>query len=201
MFLENYKKFISYYGKNRRIKLVGFTVLSFIAGLLEFLGVALIYPFIMIIINPNFIDMSKYIHFENNITTGLMIGLGVLLIFVVKNIFIILTLFLQSKFTANWKQDILSLIMKYYLYAPYKNTMKISPQDKLYTLTALINNVIDNFVMRMLNLVTNIIIIFMVLLFLLITFPLSAVMTGIFAIISIYIQNKFLKSKTDKERH
>ena len=144
MFLENFKKFISYYGKDKCLKLVGFTILSFFAGTLEFLGVALIYPFIMLIIQPDFLDISKYIHIENGIVAGLLIGLTVLLIFLFKNTFIIFTLFLQSRFVANWKQDIISDIMEYYLYAPYKQTMKISPQDKLYTLTTLVNTVIDN---------------------------------------------------------
>lgn len=196
MFLENYRKFILYYGKNRRMKLAGFTIMSFVAGLLEFLGIALIYPFIMLIVQPNVINLSKYINLENNITTGLLIGLSVLVIFIIKNAFIILNLFLQSKFVANWKQDILHNIMKFYLFAPYKTTMQISPQDKLYTMTTLVNTVVDNFVMRILNLVTNIIIILMILLLLVIKFPIPAIITACFASITIVFQNKFFKLKT-----
>ena len=52
MYLENVRKFIKYFGQERKLKLAGFTFLSFIAGCLEFLGIALIYPFIMMIIRP-----------------------------------------------------------------------------------------------------------------------------------------------------
>ena len=55
MFLENYKKFILYYGKGRYAKLLGFAGLSLSAGLLELTGVALIYPFIIMIMTPDVI--------------------------------------------------------------------------------------------------------------------------------------------------
>ena len=62
MYLENFTKFLKYYGKGRYIKLCGFTGLSFIAGCLEFLGIALIYPFILLIIQPDMLpDTLKII--------------------------------------------------------------------------------------------------------------------------------------------
>ena len=74
MFFKNFQKFISYYGKGQYSKLAGFTIMSLIAGFLEFLGVALIYPFIMIIIKPEAVDITKFIHLDNNIVGGLILG-------------------------------------------------------------------------------------------------------------------------------
>lgn len=198
MFLENYKNFILYYGKGRYLKLVGFTVLSFIAGCLEFIGVALIYPFIMLIIQPDYVKLPHFIHLDNSLITGLCIGLLVLLIFVFKNFFIVMTLYLQSKFVAFWKQNICSKFMQYYLYAPYKDTMKISANSKLYTMTTLINTVIDNFIIRGLNLLTNAIIVTMVLALLLWKFPLPAIVTFSFVCITLFVQNKFFKKRTNE---
>ena len=53
MFLENFHKFIKYYGQGKALKLSNFIILSIIAGLLELVGIALIYPFILLIINPS----------------------------------------------------------------------------------------------------------------------------------------------------
>ena len=199
MFIENFKKFISYYGKKKKLKLIGFTIMSFIAGCLEFLGIALIYPFIMLIIQPESANyITKYIKINNSITGGLMIGLGVLLIFIIKNIFIIISQYLQGRFTANWKMSIYSKFMQYYLYAPYKTTMKTSPNDKLYTIGTLVSQVIDCFVLRILNLLTNVIIIFMVIILLLIKFLIPAIVTIIFVCISLYIQNKYFKTRTSE---
>ena len=98
MFLENFSKFLKYYGRGRYIRLCGFTGLSLIAGCLEFLGIALVYPFIMLIISPDTLPKTfKFIHLDNSLTNGLLIGLSVLVIFILKNLFIILNLYMQSK--------------------------------------------------------------------------------------------------------
>lgn len=199
MFLENLTNFLRYYGKGRYLKLAGFGVLSFIAGCFEFVGVALIYPFVMLIIQPEMVNISKYIHFikiDNSLTSGLFLGFSVLLIFIIKNLFIIFTQFIQSRFVMNWKLSIQKKYMEYYLYAPYKDTMKISVNDKLYTLNTLCGAAIDGFVVRILNLLTNIIIIFMVIALLMIKFLVPAIVTVVFVLVAIIFQNKYFKSRT-----
>ena len=195
MFIENLTKFLKYYGKGRYIKLVGFGILSFLAGCLEFLGVALIYPFILLIIQPDAINF-KYIHIDNNLTNGLLLGLVILLIFIFKNAFIIFTQYVQNIFVANWRLTMMKMYMEYFVYAPYKDTMKISANDKLYVLNVLCGSVIDGFVVRILNVTTNIIIMFMVILLLMIKFPVPALATVVFAVVTMVIQNKFFKKRT-----
>lgn len=196
MFLENLKKFLTYYGKNKYFKLTGFTFLSLCAGVLEFVGIALIYPFIMLIIQPDMVNISKYIKLENTMVSGLLIGLAVLLIFILKNAFIIFTQHVQFKFTSNWKQELVSKFMKFYIYAPYKMTMQTSANEKLYAIGTLCDQTIDCFVMRVLNLLTNVIIIFMVIALLLIKFPIPALITIVFVCVSVIIQNKYFKART-----
>ena len=136
MFLENFCKFIKYYGKGRYLKLVGFTGLSFIAGCLEFIGIALIYPFIILIIQPEKIQSFYFLKIDNSLKSGLLIGLLVLSIFIIKNAFIIFTQYIQNKFVCNWKQAIVNKFMHYYIYAPYKvQTSYI--QQKLFVLKSL----------------------------------------------------------------
>lgn len=198
MILENLKEFLSYYGKGRYYKLVGFTILSLIAGTLEFIGIALIYPFIMLIIQPESVNLAKYIKIENSFVSGLLIGLCVLLIFILKNAFIIFSQYVQTKFTTNWRQEMVCKFMKYYIYAPYKLTMQTSTNDKLYVLGTLCGQSVDGFMMRVLNLFTNIVIIFMVIALLMIKFPIPAIITVVFVCITIFIQNKFFKRKTSE---
>lgn len=198
MLLENLTKFIKYYGKGRKLKLFGFGLLSFIAGCLEFLGVALIYPFIILIIQPERISMIKFIKLESSLTTGLLIGLAVLLIFIFKNLFIIFTQFIQNKFVNNWRQYIVSKYMKYYIYSPFKNSLQSAPTDKFYVMGTLASTVIDGFVLRVLNLTTNAVIIFMVITLLLIKFTLPAIVTCFFVGMAVIIQNKYFKKRTSE---
>ena len=196
MFFKNFKKFISYYGKGQHYKLAGFTIMSLIAGVLEFLGVALIYPFIMLIIQPDSINLSKYINFDNNVVCGLLLGFSVLLIFILKNLFIIFYLYLQGKFVADWKQKIILKYMDYFLYSPYKLSMQSSPNDKLYVMGTLVSQVLEQFILRVMNLFTNAVIIVMVLLLLLIKFLVPALITIVFVGIAVLLQNKYFKSRT-----
>lgn len=196
MFLGNLKKFLSYYGKGRYYKLAGFTILSLIAGALEFIGIALIYPFIMLIIQPESVNLAKYIKIENSFVSGLLVGLCVLLIFILKNAFIIFTQYVQTKFTTNWRQEMVAKFMKYYIFAPYKLTMQTSANDKLYVLGTLCGQAVDCFMMRVLNLFTNIVIIFMVIALLMIKFLIPAIITIVFVCVTVFVQNKFFKKKT-----
>ena len=198
MFLENYKKFIIYYGKGRYLKLLGFSGLFLCAGILELTGVALIYPFTILIMNPN--SIGKYLpnlRLGNPILTGLLIGLCVLLIFIGKNLFMILVQYIQNKFICNWKKDIAEKFMEYYLYAPYKAILSSSQSDKIYDIETLCSVAVDGFVMRGLNLITNIIITAMIIGLLFIKFPIPALGTVIFVTVTMYLQNKYLKKRSN----
>lgn len=199
MKLENYRKFIAYYGKERYLSLIGFTILSFIAGLLELVGVALIYPFMLLIISPENFNKTihiPYLNIENTLKTGLIIGFCVLLIFIAKNLFMIFVQYIQNKFICNWKKDITAKFMEYYLYAPYKDIMKTSNTIKLHIIETLCNIAVDGFIMRGLNLLTNLIIVIMIIGLLFIKFPIPALATLIFTVGTIYSQNKFFKKQT-----
>ncbi len=198
MFLENFHKFIKYYGQGKALKLSNFIILSIIAGLLELVGIALIYPFILLIINPSnqLLQKIPFINANNNINTGLIIGFIAILIFISKNIFMIFVQYIQNKFVSDWKKDITSKFMEYYIYAPYKEIMKTSQTDKLYNIEVICNIAVDGFIMRGLNLLTNAVIITMILGLLFIKFPIPAISTLIFVITTMYIQNKFFKKRT-----
>ncbi len=196
MFLENFKRFIQYYGKGRYLSLCGFIGLSLTAGFLEFIGLALIYPFIMLIIAPDTLSSQiPFFKIPNCTQAGLIIGLSVFVVFLLKNVFIIFSQYIQNKFVVNWKKDITKNFMEYYIYAPYKDTMKTSVTDKLFVLDILCNQSIDGFIMRGLNLITNAIIVIMIIGLLLIKFPVPAIVTIIFSTVSLYSQNLFFKKR------
>lgn len=196
MYLENLKNFMTYFGQDKKLKLVGFVCLSLFSGVLELIGVAMVYPFILLIIKPETMDLTKYVPIHNSTLLGLLIGLLVFLIFIFKNSFIILIQYIQSRFVSRWRIDIVNRFMQYYIYAPYKDTMKVSHSDKLYTMEAVVGEVISNFVIRTMNLITNIIIITMIISLLLIKFPIPAIISIIFVCISMYLQNKYFKDRT-----
>lgn len=202
MFVEDFTNFIKYYGRERKIKLFGFFLLSLIAGFWEFLGIALIYPFILLIVKPENIIYTKYysnfadfFHVYDSFTNALILGLIVTLVFVAKNLFMIFSLYLQNKFINKWKLDIGRKFMHYYLFSPYKNSLEISPSEKIYNLTFLISQTLDGFIFRIINLITNVAIVIMILTLLFINFLFAALITSVFVVFCIAFQNKFFKKK------
>src|SRR5574344_2017375 len=202
MQLENFTKFIKYYGKGQKKGLLGFSIISIIAGLLEFAGIALVYPFILFFIKPQvvysnkyYLNFSQFLHVSKPISCAFILGIIVVGIFIVKNLFMMLSVYLQTKFAGNWKSVICKKYMNYFLHAPYKKIMRTSPASKIYLFNFLISQSLDLFVIRGINLATNLIIVLMILALLLVKFPLSAILTGAFVIFSMIFQTKILKKQ------
>lgn len=203
MYLENVRKFVKYFGRGRKLKLAGLFCLSFFAGCLEFFGIALIYPFIVMLINPDIVTSNtiylKWIEVSgitDSTINALLVGLFALLLFVVKNVYMIVFLYIQSKFLNNWKFDITKMFMKYYLFASYDDVMKSSCADKCYVINSLPPQIMASFLMRIINLSTSSIIVIMVLALILFKFPAAGITTILFVVISMLIQNKYFKNKT-----
>lgn len=203
MYLENFRKFISYFGEGRKLKLVGFMCLSFFSGCLEFLGIALIYPFIIMIINPESVltnpvyqNWAALTGINSTVINALVVGFFALLLFVFKNVYMIFFMFLQSKFINRWKQSISNKFMEFYLFASYSDIIKTSSANKLYVVNNLPTQVMTLFLMRFLNLITNSIIVSMVILLIMYKFPVAGVLTFVFTVVSMFVQNKYFKNKT-----
>jgi len=202
--LKYFVDFIKYYGKNKKLKVFIFLIISILAGGLEFLGIGLIYPFLIMIINPQFVINNNYYEIFSNLIginsytiNTIIIGLCIISMFILKNILMILCVFLQNKFVINWKNDINEMLMKFYLNVPYKKTFENSNSEKIYNLTVLSSQTLETFVLRTLVFLTNGIIIVLILLLMLFQFSLIALFTMILVILCMIFINKFFKHKTE----
>lgn len=203
MYCENLIKFIKYFGKGRKIKMCGFFILSSIAAFMEFAGIALIYPVILLLVNqekfagsPIYKTLENITHIHSPFGNAMLIGTGIIGIFIFKNIFMIWFLKMQWKFITYWKRDIKNKFLQYFLYSDYSRNLNLSETDKAYECRYIVENAMDSFVLRCFNLLTNIIIIFVIISLLLIKFPLAAFTAIGFIVISLFLQDKFFKYKT-----
>lgn len=202
--LENLIKFIKYYGKNRKLKIFGFFLISLLAGVLEFIGIGLIYPFLMLIVTPQtvieykfYADIINYLHINHIFTITALMGIFIVLMFLSKNLLMILCIYLQNKFVINWKNDLNKMLMNFYLKAPYLKLLKTTNSEKIYNLTILTGQTLETFVMRSFIFFTNSIITLVILSLLFIKFSTIAFYTVVFVIVSMIFLNKFFKRKTE----
>lgn len=203
MFLSNLQKFMHNFGSKKKFGLSVFLAMSLLAALLEFIGIVFIYPFIFLIISPEKVTQSTYyakltsiLHTQDLILVTFAIGLFIVTLFILKNIFMVLIMAWQSKFTINWKNEITNKFMQYYMFTPYKNSLDTTVAQKLYALSTLGPQSIDGFVFRTMTLITNSVIVGLILFLLLFKFPLSSLCAALFVAIIIIIQNKFFKKRT-----
>lgn len=202
--LKDLFKFIQYYGKRRKLKIFGFFLVSLISGLFEFIGIGLIYPFLMLIINPqevieykSIVTVINYFHINHILTITALIGFLIVLMFLFKNLLMILCIYLQNKFVINWKTDLNKMLMKFYLKAPYFNVFRTTNSEKIYNLTILTAQTLETFVIKSFVFFTNSIITVIILSLLFIKFPYVASFSVIFVAISMFMLNKFFKQKTE----
>lgn len=202
--LKDLFKFIQYYGKRRKLKIFGFFLVSLISGLFEFIGIGLIYPFLILIINPqevieykSIVTVINYFHINHILTITALIGFLIVLMFLFKNLLMILCIYLQNKFVINWKTDLNKMLMKFYLKAPYFNVFRTTNSEKIYNLTILTAQTLETFVIKSFVFFTNSIITAIILSLLFIKFPYVASFSVIFVAISMFMLNKFFKQKTE----
>lgn len=200
---ENLIKFIKYFGKGRKFRMCGFFILSSIAAFMEFIGIAMIYPVILLLVNQErFAHTSVYkiiestTHIADPFANALIIGSFVIAVFILKNLFMVWFFKMQWKFVTYWKRDIKKIFIQYFLYSDYSSNIKISTADKIYESTAVIEQAMDSFVLRCFTLLTNLIIISVIIALLLIKFPTAAITAMCFIAVSLYLQDKFFKKQS-----
>ena len=181
-----FKKFFKYFGKNKRA-FGAYSFLSFIVGILELFGVALTYPFVMRILQqkpqPTFWE------------SPIVLGIAIIILFLAKNIIMIVYSSLQAKLTKNIEAEVHLKFINCFLAASYQDSAKIPVSIKTNILAFLIPNTINNFVLRLLNLNVNFFIFSLISLFLIITFPLATLITIVCAWFLIYFQNRYFKPR------
>ena len=200
MYFQCFIKIIKYFGKGKILKLLTFIIMSLIAGALEFVGITLIYPLVILLINPNVASTysDKLPVILQNVSPTIMalsFGLIAMTIFIGKNLYMMFFMYVQNKFLGNWILRINYMLMDFFVNAPFNLIQKISNAEKLYILDVLIPISINNYVNRILTLYANIIILLSIIGLVLYKFFMAGIITIIFALICILLQNYIFRKK------
>ena len=104
MFFSRFNRFIKYFGKGYKLKLLNILFMAFMSSLLEFLSIVLVFPFIMIMVNPGRVvynPLARYFHelLHINSVPGMILFFGSLIagVIIIKNLYSILITYWQNK--------------------------------------------------------------------------------------------------------
>ncbi|MFS0861492.1 ABC transporter ATP-binding protein [Fredinandcohnia sp. 179-A 10B2 NHS] len=168
--------------KNEKKKLVILLFMMIIAALFETLGIGLIVPFVGIVTNPSIIQEQaslSYIYnlFNFNSTTSFIISAVVtlLIVFIVKNLYLLLFQYAQSRVILNQQVKMSGRLFKEYLTKPYSFHLQRNSATLLRNVNREVSKVFNGIVMSGFHLLTEILIISFILVLLIVTSPIATI--------------------------
>ncbi len=145
----------------RRWQFAGLVVLSVIAGIVEMLGVALVFPLIMVVVSPSTIDrfpplawMADWLGVGRG--RGLLVLLTVLIgiVMLSKNLYMVGFSWLQQRILAQWKSQLSARLMSIYIFSEYRLYLERTSSEFIRNIS-LTTAVFDQFMTGVINTMVN----------------------------------------------
>ena len=200
MFFKQFIRFLQYFGKGYEFKLIHMLFMAFMTSLLEFLSIVLVFPFMLILVNPgrvvsNPVAMFFKEHFGISSINHLILIIGALIagIIIIKNIYSILIMYWQNKIMSKWGLEIKEKMLDFFLYSPYEADLKIGKSNIISKVTQNIDDVIQYFVFKVINFISNTLVIILVFAILMFLLPLYTLLAVLFFSIAGSVQSGFFR--------
>ncbi len=112
--------------KKQKQKMVGMLFIILIGSLFELLGVSSMLPFIQALLTPEELMAKQYIHFAMDLfgvyeahSVLLMVGIGIILIYLIKNLYLAFSIYLQNAYSNNTRRQLSTLMLRSFVSRPY----------------------------------------------------------------------------------
>jgi ATP-binding cassette, subfamily B, bacterial PglK len=188
-------------------QIVGILLLMLVGGVIETLGIGIIMPFVSLLNNPtqlsknnqNFKFLYQFIP-ENTSTQLLLIWIciGLIVIYIFKNILLSLITFWQYKFIYKNQISLSNRLFKAYIYAPYTFHLQRNTADIVSNIISEVGQIFSGVLMPALTLLTELIVVIFIFLLLVYIEPFSSILALIILSIAIISFNLLIRGKTNQ---
>ncbi len=203
MFLKIFFQFIKEYGAGFKLKLFLIAIFSLIMGAFEFLGLALIFPFVMVLSGgDNFLKNSSL---ENILASlnlpvdlksfAFILCIAIVVIYIIKDISMMFCTSYQNRVIAQWQAKIYADTLNNLFLCPYIKLNKMPFGDKSTLLGPALTSSVSNFAHKVILLLSNGIIAFCILAFLFYKFAIPALVAAVFLGVFVYAEQLFFKKR------
>ena len=131
--------------KRQSIKIL--TIIIFSAGF-ELIGITAILPFLQVILTPEVVmnhELAQPIvhifHIENDTQMLILMGTGVILIYIIKNLYMLFSYYMQYDYSTKIQKELSIKLLKSYMTRPYEALLDINSADILRGCNTDINGV------------------------------------------------------------
>ncbi len=112
--------------KKQRVQMMGMMIVILIGSVFELLGVSAMLPFIQALLEPQVLVEKPYIAFFVNLfgvndaqNVVIMVGIGIVIIYLIKNLYLAISSYMQVAYSNNIKRQLSVLMLKSYMERPY----------------------------------------------------------------------------------
>lgn len=202
MFLKYFYTLLNKFGYGFKRTTVGLFIMSIIGGFLELLGIAMIFPVVLVLTSSKsaggkFI-LDVFLKFFPNtpeLKAAFILSLFMIVIFLFKNIFMMIYIRIQNNFAAKWTDYVNSIVVKKLLYSPYNVVSKLNYGDKDALLSTIVRDISLEFMLRCIILLANGVVALCIIGLLFYKFTLPAFLSTIFILVFAYLENNYFKKK------
>lgn len=113
-------------------------LMTFIGAFVETLGVSIIIPFVQALVNPAELMQNHYIslmvdvfHIENTMQMILILGIGIALIYIIKNLYLTLLSYCRVRYSTKVQREMSVLMMKSYMQRGFLFFSQMNTSDLL----------------------------------------------------------------------
>lgn len=113
--------------RRQKIQILILGVLIFVGGVMETVGVSAMLPVVYAILNPETLMQNEYVqkvmeifHIDGATQLIIIALVGMMVIYVVKNLFLLFSTYAQNRFIANQRNRMISRVLREFLNRPYE---------------------------------------------------------------------------------
>ena len=162
LFLKYFFIFVKKFGNGYKRQITFLFLMSVIGGFLELLGIAMIFPVMLILTSSDSIGGKTVLEFCSKFLPNLpylkiafILSLIMIFVFLFKNLFMMYYIKKQNDFVKIWSDYINENVIKKILYAPYKQIKTLSYGDENTLLFSSVRDISLEFVLRTIILLAN----------------------------------------------
>jgi ATP-binding cassette, subfamily B, bacterial PglK len=195
-------RFYRFYGYKCKNQLVLLFLGAIFSGLIEILGLILLYYLIRLLVDLRsvgeghfILELFSMLGVENRDLIVPIFGGCILFIFVLKNIYLMGYYHLQHLILRRWKIGVSTYLMSRYLHAPYSFLLQYNSATIIRNVNTTVGAALNGFVLSALNYGSNIITGLIILSLLCMRYMTVTIIVGVVLVVTTVLQNRFLKKK------
>lgn len=202
MFYKTFLKFLQYFGKGHEKQMWLMGIYTFLTSLFEFASVAIILPFLIMVIDPGamtnnfFLKAASQVFYLPTEKEMFEFSAWVLIIAIIsKNIYGIFIMYWQNKLLKEWSLDIKQMFMRMYLFSPFEHNVQVADDGRFFEMSKVVDNVFEQFVFRVIVFTSNTLCVALIFAWMIWLLPKYSILAALFFTISASLQNKIIFKK------